>query len=44
MGKIINTSLLGDWQNWLRILLMVAIGGAMLHFAQQLFSTKTKDN
>jgi hypothetical protein len=32
MDKIINPALIGNWENWLRVFLMVAIGATVVHF------------
>lgn len=40
MPDIINPSLILNWENWLRVLLMVAIGGAFFHLTQQYLDSK----
>jgi hypothetical protein len=40
MDKILNPALLGNWENWLRIFLMVAIGFVAVHFSQRLIDSK----
>lgn len=40
MPKIINMALLGNWENWVRLFLMIAIGLAVLHFVNKLNAAK----
>jgi len=40
MPNLLNTPLLLNWENWLRILVMVAIGGAFVHFGSKLINKK----
>lgn len=39
---MINTALLSNWENWLRIFLMVAVGVAIVHFVSKRNSNKSR--
>jgi Tfp pilus assembly protein PilO len=38
--RLINTALISEWQNWVRVLLMVMIGSAAFHFAYRAITKK----
>jgi len=40
MAKVINPALIGNWENWFRILLMVLIGFVAFDLVTRLFTTK----
>jgi hypothetical protein len=40
MPKLFNPALFGAWENWLRVLLMVAIGLCAIHFINKLNARK----
>lgn len=42
MPKLLNTELLSNWQNWARVLLMVAIGTVAFSLGAKLLSKKDK--
>lgn len=38
MPKLFNPALAGNWENWVRVFLLVAIGASAIHFTHRLIS------
>ena len=40
VDNIINPALIGNWQNWARVLLMVALGAVVINYTGRLIKQK----